>query len=256
MRYTLLEMTQTILSAMDGDEVNSITDTVEATQVAHAIRQTYYDIVSRMDLPENYSFFELEASGTSTKPTLMTLPTDVNSVQWIKYNKIADGDTAPRFEDVTFLELGEFMQRMYLLNTDDDNVASFDHTLNGDSITFFYRDDKAPDFYTTFDDYTFIFDSYDVEVDSTLQKTKSQGYGEIIPTFDLDDATTPDLDANMFSMLINEAKSMCFADLKQSQNATAERRARRALISSQKKKRNIDSMRPAMYDLPNYGRRR
>ena len=38
MKRTLLEMTQDILSAIDADEVNSIDDTVEATQVATIIK--------------------------------------------------------------------------------------------------------------------------------------------------------------------------------------------------------------------------
>jgi hypothetical protein len=37
-KMTLLEMTQNILSAMNSDEVNSITDTVESLQVAEEIQ--------------------------------------------------------------------------------------------------------------------------------------------------------------------------------------------------------------------------
>ena len=53
MKYTLLEMTQDILSNMSSDEVNSISDTPESLQVATIIKQKYYDIVSRGDLPEH-----------------------------------------------------------------------------------------------------------------------------------------------------------------------------------------------------------
>ena len=40
-KMTLLAMVQDILNDMDGDEVNSISDTVEAEQVAQIIKTTY-----------------------------------------------------------------------------------------------------------------------------------------------------------------------------------------------------------------------
>ena len=42
MKMTLLDITQSILSAMDSDYANSIGDTVEAEQVATIVKETYY----------------------------------------------------------------------------------------------------------------------------------------------------------------------------------------------------------------------
>ena len=53
MKYTLLEMTQDILSNMSSDEVNSISDTTESLQVATIIKQKYFDLISRVNRPEH-----------------------------------------------------------------------------------------------------------------------------------------------------------------------------------------------------------
>ena len=44
MKQTLLQMTQSILSDMDSEAVNSISDTVEAQQIASVIEDTFYNI--------------------------------------------------------------------------------------------------------------------------------------------------------------------------------------------------------------------
>lgn len=82
---TLLQMTQNILSAMDSDEVNSISDTVESLQVANIIQNKYYDILTRGNLPEQNVLFQLTPSNDITAPVLMTLPAGTGNIQWIKY---------------------------------------------------------------------------------------------------------------------------------------------------------------------------
>jgi hypothetical protein len=85
MKYTLLQMTQDILSNMSSDEVNSISDTAESLQVATIIKQKYYDIISRGDLPEHNQLFQLNSSLDETKPTIMTVPDGIGRIEYIKY---------------------------------------------------------------------------------------------------------------------------------------------------------------------------
>lgn len=257
MRMTLLEITQEILSSMDSDEVNSISDTTESAQVATIIRRVYYDIVSRTSLPEHFELFELTASGDSSKPTLMYRPAKVNQLIWLKYDKQMLGDTASNYELVNYMPPTEFANMMHSLNTDETDVASFDHTISGDSITFLYRNDKAPDWWTSFDDYTFVFDSFDAEVDTTLQKTKTVCYGLVGVDWTLADGFYPDLDAQQFPLLVNEAKSLAWAELKQAQHMKAEQSARRQWIHLQQSKNALPSKRGEFFSqLPNYGRKR
>jgi hypothetical protein len=253
MKYTLLQMTQEILSSMDSDEVTSISDTTEATQVARCIRQAYYDLIEDLNPPEHYSQFELtETSGAS--PTMMTVPSDINKLISIKYDKIADGETAMNYQDVKYLPMKTFMDRMYSLNVDETNVGTYDITVSSDTIPILYIDDKAPEYYTTFgEDETVLFDSYDSAVDSYLRKAKTICYGKKAIAFSLVDGTTPDLDEPYFSRLLNEAKVLAFAELKSVQHAVADRNARRSRSRTQADKFRIK--RESDFDqLPHFGR--
>lgn len=90
---TLLEMTQEVLSSLDSDSVNSISDTVESTQVATIIKRKYYDIISRGALPDQQVLIQLTASGDATLPTLMYIPAGVVQIDWIKYFDVNPNDS-------------------------------------------------------------------------------------------------------------------------------------------------------------------
>ncbi len=80
-------MVQDILNDMDSDEVDSINDTVEAQQVAQIINTTYNEIIDGKEWPHLNTLVQLEASGTTTKPTHMRMPENLQSMRWVKYNK-------------------------------------------------------------------------------------------------------------------------------------------------------------------------
>ncbi len=252
---TLLELTQSILASMDSDEVNSISDTPEAQQVAGIIQDTYWYLLSSIDAPKRFGLFELNASGDSSKPVLMTLPETVKSVEWVKYNIEETGDTNG---DVYFLLrpmlLLDFLQTQDGLDLSDDSVDAMNFTSGGDNHTLKYWTDRHPTCYTSMDDQTFLFDAFNQDEDTTLQKFKTMCWGELIPEFALEDNTVPDLDPEMFSLLLNEAKRQCFVELKQSDNIIAEKRARKGWIRQQYRKNSIKGV-PYYDTLPIYGRK-
>ena len=101
-KMTLLEMTQNILSDMDSDEVNSISDSTEALQVAEVIKTTYYNIIDGRDFPWLKELFQMSNSGTTVRPTHMTLPENVIDLEWIKYNCIKSGETRNKFKTIKY----------------------------------------------------------------------------------------------------------------------------------------------------------
>lgn len=257
-KMTLLEMCQEILSSMDSDEINNVTDTPEAQQVAMCIRRAYFDMVARSDLPEHFDLFQLEASGDSNKPTLMTRPTTVDQLLWIKYDKRLDGSDPPHFDYVRYVEPTEFFHMMHMLNTDDTEVATFSYTGDSDTHAIPYRNDKAPDFWTSIDDSNIFFDSYDSDIDTTLQKSKTMCYGLCDVTFNLtSNSFTPDLDSQQFPLLVNEAKALAWAELKQAQHVKAEREAMKQRTRMHQNKRALPSKYGYgdFYNLPSYGRK-
>jgi len=254
MKYTHLQLVQEVLSSLDSDEVNSYDDTVESLQVSRILRRVYYNIVDRAQLPEHEQPFTLTASTDNTKPTVMTIPESVTSVLWIKYNKETADATDIQMREVTYLPFSDFLERMYHLNESDDNVGTFTQTVGSFSFDILYTDDVSPTYYTSVDDYTLLFDSYDSEVDSTLQSSKTLAFGRVAPTYTLGNNEVPDLDDNQFTLLLNEAISLAWAELKQAQNGKTEREARHGWVSLQTQQNR--ARKDPFYDtLPNYGRK-
>lgn len=89
-------MVQNILQALGSDQINSISDTPEALQIAEIIRSTYYNMLGRSELPEHRKLFQLGSPTNMATPVIMTSPADgVLSVDWLKYfdsNPADDGN--------------------------------------------------------------------------------------------------------------------------------------------------------------------
>ncbi len=255
MNYTLLELVQAILAALEDDEVDSITDTATALQVAGIVKESYFEIVSELDLPEHYSFIELLATDTST-PTIMTLPENVLALNWVKYDNQTVDDDGPRYVEVPFQELDDFVTMMHSLDTADDTVDRFTKTIGTITVDFLISNNAFPTRYTCFDDHTLVFDAYDTTYDANLVANKTLAYGLLAPTFELDDAFTPSLDQKQFALLLSESKAQAFQEIGKRANPKAEKRARRGWIRSQRDKQAVPFPHSEWARLPNYGRKR
>ena len=253
MRYTLLEAVQYILSSMDSDEVNNYDDTVESLQIARLLRAVYYDMATDLSLPEHHTLFELDASGDNAKPTLMTVPSTVTKLEWIKYNNALTTDTNAIYKRVEFLPFDQFFEMQSALYQQTTGVGEMTFVNNGEDFEVMYRTDRAPLYYTTMDDYTVLFDSYNNDEDTTLQKSKTMCWGAVYPTFTLSNSFAPDLDPTQFSLWLNQAKVRAFAELKQVANNEAAGTARRQMISTQRNNKRIDGL-AAVFTAPRYGR--
>lgn len=232
MRMTLLDMTQNIMSAMNSDEVNSISDTVESMQVAEVIRTTYMNMATRMNLPKQRDLFSLTDSGDSDLPVLMYKPENVDHVEWIKYDTSEDVGE-PNFSYVTILPIDQFLDMQNSLDIDETWVENF--TLNGQEFKF--RNDTGPRYCTILKNYYIIFDAFNEGVDSTLQASKTQCFGELSYAFTMDDGFVPEMDSNQFPLLLNEAKSLAFMEIKQTPHQKAEIESRRQWRSLQNNKK-------------------
>jgi len=246
-KMTLLEMTQDILSDMDSDEVNSINDSVESLQVAQIIKTTYYNIIDGRDYDFLYELFQLDASGTSSRPTHMKLPENIIDLKYIKYNCKTLTDTKDKYLKIKYLMPEDFME---VVDSRDSSKSNVTVVTDPTGISINVMNDKAPEYFTSFDDENLVFDSYDSEVDTTLQNNKTQCHGKRSVAFTLLDSFTPDLPVQMFSYLLAEAKSTSFMTLKQMPNAKAEQ-----ISNSQKRRMSQDAWRVKNgIHYPNYGR--
>src|SRR6267142_3347837 len=85
MKRTLLDLTQSILSSLSSDEVNSIGDTTESLQVAEIIRTTYFNIISRVGITSHNQLIQLDPSLDPSSPVLMYIPAGIGRLEWLKY---------------------------------------------------------------------------------------------------------------------------------------------------------------------------
>lgn len=280
MKQTLLDITQNILSRLSSDEVNSIGDTTESLQVANIIKNKYFDIVGRVDLPEHDQLIQLDPSLDNTSPVLMYVPDGVAEVKWLKYfdSNILDGaaggghdinvnivnnsgngvNPPPGYLYVTILPVTQFIELTNGFNPQETDVESFTFSDTSNNYnydyTFYYKNGQTPRFCTILSNYYVIFDAYDATQDSTLQSSKTMALGRIVPFFKMEDSFIPNLKDEEFQLLVNEATALAFYELKQQSHPLASQEARRGWTTVQKRKAVID--RPTYFNaLPNFGRR-
>lgn len=247
-RYTVLEMVKDILSDIDSDEVNSINDTVEALQVAQILKSTYFNIIDGRDWPHLYQPFQLTASGTTARPTHMRLPDNIIDVSWVKYDCKATGETRDRVKNITFKTPAAFQDILEQRDSTDTTITEVADT-SGISMNIY--NDRAPLYFTSFDNEYVVFDAYDSAVDSTLQTAKTSCYGKVYPTWTMSDTFVPDLPTQSFSYLLNEAKSTVALRLKQMPDQKAEQHS-----ITQKRRQSQAAWRIAGgITMPNYGRK-
>lgn len=250
-KKTLLKLTQNILSSMDGDEVNSINDTVEAQQVAEVIGTVYDDMADGSNWPHLHKLSTLENVGDTTKPTHMKMAEGVKELTSIKYNirKVtADRDSYTRIKEVSN---ETFLSRVNSRNSSKDNVIT---VTDFDGAKMLMLDDTAPTMWTSFDDEHIVFDAFDKAVDSTLQGSKTQLLAFFDPTpFSLTDSFIPDLPSEAFTALLAEAKSTAFLEVNQITNDKAEQVSRRSQTWLSKKAFKTGG--GIKYNI-NYGRKR
>lgn len=253
-KMTLLEMTQNILSAMSSDEVNSIGDTVEAQMVAEEIRTTFYELFSNRTVPEFEGLITLEA--VSGRPNQLKIPDNVTSIKWVKYrNGRVNDDSA--FETVNYLSPEDFIERF--VSNRESQYSSYEDVTLLDSSPVEYRiaTNSVPMYYTIFEgDNVMVFNSYDAELESNLTASNSLAWGKLQQTFELTDSFIPPIDANMFPLLLHEARSACFINIKELPNSKEEQRARRQLVRSLPELNRNLNQRGSVFDGHDYSRNR
>ena len=256
MKMTLLEMVQNILSAMESDDVNSISDTPEGEMVADIIKEVYYQTVAEFSTPDlATAFFTLEGLGDTSKPNYMKLPDDVEEIYWLKYNSRKVGDTVDKYNKLTYCAPEEFFD--WTARRDETETIVDVITTDG-GIPLNIYNDRAPSRWTQIDNEYIIFDAFDSAVDTTLQASKSVAGGRRVPAFTISDTFVPDLDSRLFPYLLAEAKAVSFVNVKQEANPKQEQISRRQKVNSQNSKTRFQELNKnnlVLQGSPNFGRK-
>jgi hypothetical protein len=223
MKLSLLDIVQDILSDMNSDEVNSIQDTLESMQVAQIVKSVYFEMMGNKHWPHLRNFTRMQASGDSTKPTHMKIPDDVKQLEWFQYNRRTVGSpNVAKFEDIEYVDVDDFIR---ITNQYDSTASNVTTITDFSNITFSIKTDEHPKYWTSFDDEYIVCNAYYSALESTLQQPSTRVLAYIEPTWSMQDTAVPDLPSEAFPALLAEAKSTCFARIKQMPDQKAEQQA-------------------------------
>lgn len=247
MKLTLLEIVQEILSNMDSDEVNSIDDTVESEQVATIVKSTYQAMISSRFWPHTRRSIQITSYSDTAKPTHMRIQDSIQKLDFLNYDKVKLGATKKDYQKIEFLEPDQFI---FKTNKEDSSAANVLTVTDPGGIELLIRTDKAPQYYTSFDDETVVFDSYDSSVDSTLKASKVQAQAYVFPAWSTTDSFIPDLPEYAFTALVEEAKAKAMFSLKQMVDQKAEQESARQNRWIARKSRRVSGG----IEYPSYGR--
>jgi len=229
---TLLEMTQNILNSLDGEEVDSIGNTVESLQIAEEIRNTYYEYFNNIQSPFRERLIKFDAvQDPVAHPNVLRVQDSVDEFYWIKYN--VQTVDKPKYKELRYCNPKDFIEYLvqHVNSKSMENLALVEDIDTGAS--YYIKTNQEPEFWTTFDNKHIVVDSYNSSLDDTLQQSKLLAWASVIEKFKLEDSYTPPLEDHLFPMLLAEAKSAVWINYKGIPNSKEEQRSRRQKVTNQ-----------------------
>ena len=227
MKMSLLDMVIDIMSDMDSDNVSAIGDSGESTQVARIVRSVYFEMIARKDWPHLRKSLYLENSGVSSMPNRLKLPTAISRLDYFAYSDRKETTSDQRFKEMKYLYPDQFLERTNNRGASNDNV---EEVIMSD-MTMFILNDKPPTYYTSFDDEWLVLDSYVKDLSTTLTGNQAQCVAYSQPEWTHADTFVPDFPTEVFPTFLAEAKSACFARIKEQEDRKSEQQAARGNLA-------------------------
>lgn len=224
-KLTLIEIVSDIANDLDTEPVNSISDTIESVQIAQIVRTSFFELIANRNWPHLRRTIQLDSVSDVTRPTHVRLPELIKELEEFSYNRRKEATpTRDNYKKLRWMEPSDFLRRVNNRNIDNANV---DRVTDYGGATFLILNDKQPEYFTSFDDEYLVLDSYNQNLEDTIQTSNTQAIVYLEPDWQHVDSHIPDLPSEAFPLLVEEAKSTAFVVLKQSMNSKAEDKSRR-----------------------------
>lgn len=227
MKQNLLQMVQRILEAIDGQMVESIEDTREAMQIARCIKETYEHLLYTRDIKAKNNLIQMHSMSDTEQPTVFLINDDVQQIEVFKYYDAAN----KRYVDLNWMEPADFIDMCLHRDPTKDNIRNI---TDPSGVRYNVFTDRAPMYYTSFDDNHLVCDAYNVEDGSTLLEEYTVIYGTICPEFKLEDTFVPDLAPQHFSLLLSESKVQATYELNKEMDTLERDRAMKQKVTADK----------------------
>ena len=231
-KLTMLQIVQKTMEALNLDEVNSISDSPDAEQIAQVAQDSAYELLNQSEWPFSIRYEQLESIADSDRPNYLRIPDEVTRIDYVRYdntdpaNQDEAGVDLVEIDQITWLPPEQFLEMTLARNTQVDEISTITDFNGG---RFHIYTDRGPSWWTSFDDEYIVFDAYDSDIESTLQGNKSQAHVKWIEDIVIDDDFQLDAPAHFFSTWLAETKATAFIYLKQEASPKDEQRARRGL---------------------------
>jgi len=236
-KLTLLSIVNTYFDLTDGDLVASIDDTHDAGQVASIAEKVFHDFVSGVfNGTVSSELRQLESIADSTKPNYLRLPDDILNIKGNKvmYNVALDTGTTLNLVEIPFVDPQKFLVLMGGRSTNQPNTQV---VTDFSGYKFVIQNKTAPGFFTSFDDEHLMFDSFDSDVDSVMQSSKSGILTQRQRSFTRNDTYVIDLPEWFHTGYQNAVISLASESLRDEPIPSIARQARLDLLRARKKLR-------------------
>lgn len=238
MKYNLLQIVQRTLSSMDSDEVDTIDETQESEQIVLIAEEVFFDLINYEEWPHLQKISTLDGLSDVSFPHVMQLPETYRYINYIRYD-VSDSGERDEYVNIHYKEPVEFLDLVLARNSLESNVETYSD--KGDSqVNLYILNDKAPTYYTSFDDEYLTFDSYKSTQDTTLQSSKSLIVGEIVPPWSQDDQFVPDLPEHAFPLYLAQVKRASHLYLKQADSPHDQRKELQNISRLRRTKQRVD----------------
>jgi hypothetical protein len=158
-----------------------------------------------------------------------------------------------RYSPVEYVAPADFLYRTNQRNSADDEFTVVEVYPN---IQVIVDTRRGPNIWTSFDDKYIVSDAIDLNVDASLQGSKTQAWIEKRWVFEKNDDFLINLPSNLIALLSRTAENEAYALFKQTVNPKLEQKERRLRIRAQRNKHRTQQYENnLMNGAPNYGRK-
>lgn len=225
-KKTILELVQKIGHAISSDEIDALGESQEALDIIEILKQTYDEVLDRRtwEFMKDRILQLDDRTGGDPMLTNLLIPTAVLKIQCVRY--LDDND---KYRDLRYLSPAEFVTMLHRNDPADADVTT---VLSPDGVPLYIKTDKAPQYWTSFDETYITMDSYESDKTTGVVGASSAIIATVKPVADFTTPTaTLPIPERMETLILNEAKVTANYILRQTQDPRAETVARRQGIS-------------------------
>lgn len=228
-RLNLLAFVQEVARATGQNIPSSLSVNQFAEDVAYLTREMYLDMVNYDKVPRSSKIIQLDASGSSSYPCLMTMPDAGVELIELKYNKKTSASAREDYKVVYYRTPSEFLKIMNSRDSTATDITVMAHQ----SINYNVKNDTHPTYYTTLDHDTLIFDGHYSTLDSTLMSSKTQALVSYVEDITIEDTASIPVNIEVERELLAKVIAMTHSSILKTPDAPAELRARKLAVFGQ-----------------------